>query len=254
MAGQCRTRRGRLPCAATHLRVDPSSGASPATATSHTKRAVISTSHASSHPHESRSLAVGLVLLAALSACAAPSPSPSASASTPASASPTATTPATASPTATAEPPLSLAIPAAVDGRALSFSVSAAVPASGTGRVTVKVTSLATTRVKEIVLRWPSPLDQVVFLSPFLPSGSRLGNALVQPWTKWVVGPGEQGEPAGTTSLGWGPLLPKATLTITLFATRRAPGPVSFDLQFLAGEAILTTVSGQPAETRVAIP
>lgn len=161
---------------------------------------------------------------------------------------------ASASPSPTPEPPLSLATPTTSDARQIRFTVTPAVPASGTGRVTVAVTSLATTRVKELVLRWPSQLDQIVFMSPFQPSAGRLGDALVQPWTKWVVGPGEQGEPAGTTSLGWGPLLPKATLTITLVATRRAPGPVSFDLQFLAGEAILTAQAGGPAETRVTIP
>jgi hypothetical protein len=147
-----------------------------------------------------------------------------------------------------------LALPAKSDSRRVRFTLSSSVPASGTGRFTVKVTSLTATLVKEIVLRWPSGLDRIVFLAPFQASSSRLGTALVQPWTKWVVGPGEQGEPAGTTSLGWGPLLPKDTLTIALFATRRAPGPVSFDLQLLAGEAILTAESGAPAETRVTIP
>ena len=205
--------------------------------------------------HTSRALATALALLAVLSACASPSPSPSATVAASLSPIPSASSAgATATPGATAEPPLSLAIPATVDARTLRVNVTTAVPASGTGRVTITVTSLTSTRVKEIVLRWPSPLDGIVFLSPFQPSSGRLGNALVQPWTKWVVGPGEQGEPAGTTSLGWGPLLPKATLTITLVATRRAPGPVSFDLQFLAGEAILTTASGAPAETRVTIP
>ena len=65
---------------------------------------------------------------------------------------------------------------------------------------------------------------------------------------------GERGEPAGTTSLGWGPLLPRATLTIPLLVTRNAPGPVAFDLQVLAGEAILTLEAGDPAELRVQVP
>ena len=69
-----------------------------------------------------------------------------------------------------------------------------------------------------------------------------------------MIGPGEQGEPAGTTSLGWGPLNPGATLTISLVATRRISGPVAFDLQLLSGEALLTTEAGAPAETRVSIP
>jgi hypothetical protein len=215
----------------------------------------ISAPRLSRHPPARRLTTVPL-LLAVLAGCAAPSPSPSGGASQIPTPSPTAspTLGPTASPTPTPEPPLSLALPTGTDARRIRFSVTSAVPDSGTGRFTVKVTSLATTRIKEVVLRWPSPLDQIVFLSPFQPSSSRLGTALVQPWTKWVVGPGEMGEPAGTTSLGWGPLLPKATLTISLFATRKKPGPISFDLQFLAGEAVLTAGSGGPAETRVTIP
>jgi hypothetical protein len=108
--------------------------------------------------------------------------------------------------------------------------------------------------VAELVLRWPTDLDQALFLAPFTPSPSRLTNALVQPWTSWVIGPGEMGQPAGTTSLGWGPLLPGATLTIPLVVTRRATGPVAFDLQLLAGEALLTDEGGGPAETRVLVP
>ena len=44
-------------------------------------------------------------------------------------------------------------------------------------------------------------------LAPFEPSDDRIrdgGPPLVQEWTKWVIGPGERGEPAGTTS-GSGP-------------------------------------------------
>ena len=177
-------------------------------------------------------------------ATATPQPSPSA----PASIGPPAT------PTATPEPPLSLDLPAARDARRVRVSIQPTVPAIGVGHLTIRVTSLATTRVSELVLRWPTQLNGIVFLSPFQPSSSRLTDALIQPWTKWVIGPGEQGEPAGTTSLGWGPLDPGATLTIPLIATRRASGPVAFDLQLLAGEALLTTEAGAPAETRVSIP
>ena len=49
-----------------------------------------------------------------------------------------------------------------------------------------------------------------LFLAPFEPSDDRIregGPPLVQEWTKWVVGPGERGEPEGTTSLGYGPIL-----------------------------------------------
>ena len=178
------------------------------------------------------------------SVSATPSPSPSA----PASIGPSAT------PTATPEPPLSLALPAARDARRIRVTIQPTIPASGVGHLTVRVTSLATTRITELVLRWPTPLNGIVYLSPFQPSPSRLTDALIQPWTKWVIGPGEQGEPAGTISIGWGPLDSGATLTISLIATRRASGPVAFDLQFLAGAALLTTEAGAPAETRVSIP
>lgn len=193
-----------------------------------------------------------LVLLAA--GCAAPSatPTPTISPTPSVSASPTIGSTPTATPTL--EPPLSLALPGTRDARRIRVSIQPTVPATGVGHLTVRVTSLATTRVSELVLRWPTPLNAIVFLAPFQPSPSRLTDALIQPWTKWVIGPGEQGEPAGTTSLGWGPLDPGATLTIGLIATRRARGPVAFDLQFLAGEALLTTEAGAPAETRVSIP
>ena len=46
--------------------------------------------------------------------------------------------------------------------------------------------------------------------------------------------------PPGTVSLGWGPLLPEATLTIPVGVVRRADGPVAFDLQILSDNAILT--------------
>ena len=199
-------------------------------------------------------VALACVLLLAAAGCAGPSatqtpvntPSPSVSVSP--------TTGPSASPTATPEPPLSLALPRTRDARRIRVTIQPTVPATGVGHVTVKVTSLATTRVTELVLRWPTPLNGIVFLAPFQPSPSRLTDALIQPWTKWVIGPGEQGEPAGTTSLGWGPLDPGATLTIGLIATRRERGPVAFDLQFLSGEALLTTEAGAPAETRVSIP
>ena len=197
-------------------------------------------------------LAVGLILVA----CVGPSTSetPRASATPTPLATPSVTVGVSASPTATATPPLSLSLPAALDRRRIRVSVRPTIPASGTGHLTIKVMNLASTRVSELVLRWPTPLDRIVFLAPFQPSPGRLTDALIQPWTKWVIGPGEQGEPAGTTSLGWGPLDPGATLNISLIATRRARGPVAFDLQLLAGEALLTTDAGAPAETRVSIP
>ena len=180
--------------------------------------------------------------------------SPRASATPTPSATPSVTVGVSASPTATAEPPLSLALPTARDTRRIRVTVRPTVPASGTGHLTIKVMNLGSTRIGELVLRWPTPLDRIVFLAPFQPSPGRLTDALIQPWTKWVIGPGEQGEPSGTTSLGWGPLDPGATLNISLIATRRARGPVAFDLQLLAGEALLITEAGAPAETRVSIP
>jgi hypothetical protein len=125
------------------------------------------------------------------------------------------------------------------------------------GVLIVTVTSAADERIDELVLRWPTELDQALFLAPFTPSDERIrdgGPPLVQQWTKWVIGPGEQGEPAGTTSLGYGPLLAGATLEMPLVVTRRAPGPVAFDLQVLAGNDLLTLADGSPAELRVEVP
>jgi len=68
-----------------------------------------------------------------------------------------------------------------------------------------------------------------------------------------VDGPGESGEPAGTTSLGWGPLLVGGTLTIPILATRVAPGPVAFDFQILNGEKVLQS-NGDPAWFEVDVP
>jgi hypothetical protein len=201
-------------------------------------------------------------LAAVLVACEAmPSPSPSPTVSpqpTPtatADASPIPT--ATGSPTPTPEPPLSLDLPDERDERQLRVGVQPGVPADGDGRIEVSVTNLSGERVGELVLRWPTQLADAIFLAPFEPTPARIavgGPPLIQPWTKWVIGPGERGEPAGTTSLGWGPLDPGATLTIPLIATRRAAGPVEFDLQLLAGEGLLTLEGGEPAELRVAVP
>ncbi len=162
-----------------------------------------------------------------------------------------------ATPEATPEPALSLAIPATTDPRQVSVSVTTEVAADGGGQITVTVTSAADAMVDELVLRWPTELLQTLFLAPRVPDPDLIregGGNLVVPWTKWVIGPGEQGEPDGTTSLGYGPLDAGATLTIPLYVTRLAPGPTSFDLQLLAGESILTLSDGQPAELRVEVP
>jgi hypothetical protein len=213
-----------------------------------------------------------LVLIAAVAAaCTAdPSPSPSAGAAsaTPAATatgvatrepSPSATAAATveATPAPTSAPSLSLELPDGADSRVVAVEVSPQVPADGDGRLVVTVTSAADERIDELVLRWPTELDETLFLAPFTPSPDRIvegGNPLVQPWTKWVIGPGEQDEPEGTTSVGWGPLLPGATLEIPLIATRVGDGPVEFDLQVLAGNDILALDGGKPAVLRVEVP
>jgi hypothetical protein len=201
----------------------------------------------------------GRLVLAALAllvgGCAAPtaSPTPTAQATPSPTATPAASI-ATPSPSPTPAPPLSLALPPYRDMRRVQVSVNPQVADNGNGTITVTVKSLATEMIPELVLRWPTDLDQTLYLAPFRPSRSRLGTALIQPWTKWVVGPGESGEPAGTTSLGYGPLLAGATLSIPLYVTREAPGPVAFDLQVLAGGSLLTSDSGGPAWTRVTVP
>jgi hypothetical protein len=204
--------------------------------------------------------ALALILAGALAACAAPSPSPPATAP-PATSPATPATPAssdvTPAPTPTPEPPLSLAPPNETDERTVTFSATPQVAVDGDGTLVVVVTNESGERIDELVLRWPTALDASLLLAPFARDPGRIvdgGPPLVQPWSKWVVGPGERGEPAGTTSLGWGPLDPGATLEIPIVVTRRAPGPVSFDLQVLAGNAILGTSGGDPAQTRVTIP
>jgi hypothetical protein len=210
------------------------------------------------------SRAAGLLLPAILvSGClVGPSPTPSASPTLSPSLGATASPPASGSsqssqPSATPEPPLSLPIPGRHDARKIGVRVDREVAADGGGEIVVTVTNRSDRRVKELVLRWPTDLRETLFLAPFRPSQQRIaefGPPLLQDWTKWVEGPGESGEPAGTTSLGWGPLLPGGTLTIPILVTRNARGEVSFDLQVLAGEAILTFDDGSRAELRVTVP
>jgi hypothetical protein len=180
-----------------------------------------------------------------------PEPSPSVAASAPASAAPSRT------PLPTPEP-YSLANPSAFDPRRVRVTVAPNLATDASGTILVTVTNLDATMIPELVLRWSTELDAHLFLAPFVPSNDRICNGcppLVQPWTKWVVGPGARGEPAGTTSLGWGPLLPSpASLQIPVVANRRMNGPVSFDLQVLAGEALLTLEDSSPAWFRVSVP
>ncbi len=202
----------------------------------------------------------GLPLLVLVAACTTtPSATPIATPVPTAGPSHTARPTATATPpaTATPEPPLSLALPADRDERIVRVAVTPKVPADANGTITVEVTNLSNGRIDELVLRWNTDLRDTLFLAPFKPAGARIaegGPALYQDWTKWVEGPGESGEPAGTTSLGWGPLDAGVTLTIPIVVTRMAPGPVAFDLQVLAGEAILMLEDGFPAALRVDVP
>ena len=170
---------------------------------------------------------------------------------------PTASAPASvpATPTATPEPELSLEPPEVRDPRVVSVTITSEVGDEG-GEIIVSVTSAAELRIDDLVVRWPEGLGETLFLAPFVPSDDRIregGDPLVQPWTKWVVGPGEHGEPAGTISLGYGPLFPGATLDVRLFVDRLAPGPVAFDLHVLAGNDLLSLADGDPAAFRVEI-
>lgn len=213
-----------------------------------------------------RRAAPALLVLTLLSACvveptpggsASAQPTPTAVASEPAASAPASDGPPSATaapPTSTPEASLSLDLPEGSDARIISVQVDPEVPAGADGRIVVTVTSAADTRIDELVLRWPAELNDTLFLAPFAPSDDRIrdgGRPLEQPWTKWVIGPGERGEPAGTISLGWGPLLAGATLTIPILVTRLAPGPVAFDLQVLAGNDLLTLDGGEPAELRI---
>ena len=206
-------------------------------------------------------LAAALVLVAV--ACTAdPSPTPTPSDRPTPTATPTTapssseSLPPSASPSATPEPALSLDLPEATDPRIITVAVTPSIGAEG-GTLTVVVTSAASERIDELVMRWPADLEATMRLAPFAPSEARYDDSappLDQEWTKWVIGPGEQGEPAGTISLGWGPLLPGATLNIPLFVTRAAAGPVAFDFQLLAGNDLLTLDGGAPAELRIEVP
>ncbi|MEP6807867.1 MAG: hypothetical protein ABI978_04640 [Chloroflexota bacterium] len=194
------------------------------------------------------------LIASALAACVA-SPSPSPQTPSP-SASPSALPTATPEPTATPIPHLTLPAPAATSQTTITFSVTVELKAGESGRLVVVVSNLTKTMVPELVLRWPTAVRDTIVLAPFEPSQQRIregGDPLVQDWTKWVEGPGEQGEPAGTTSLGWGPLLPDGTLTIPVLATRVAPGPLVFALQILDGEAVLTS-GHAPAIEQVNVP
>jgi hypothetical protein len=198
-------------------------------------------------------------LLLALAGClATPSASPTAVPSTTPTSTAIPSVSVSGSPGPTPEPPLSLPLPdRRQDPRTVTVRVRPDLTAAGDGEITVIVENGTDRRVHELVLRWPTQLRDTLFLAPFKPSEQRtreFGPPLHQDWTSWVDGPGERGEPAGTTSLGWGPLLPNATLTIPIQVTRRADGNVAFDLQVLADERVLTLADGSPAALRVSVP
>ena len=211
----------------------------------------------------SNALPIAVLIVILATACtldSTPSPTssvtPGSTATEPATPTIAPTASASSSPSPSPEPALSLALPPISDPRIVTADVSANVGAEG-GTVTVTVSSTATDLIDEIVLRWPAELEETLRLAPFTPSDERIrdgGPPLRQEWTKWVIGPGERGEPAGTISVGWGPLLPGATLEIPLVATRVGPGPVAFDLQVLAANDLLTFDGGLPAEIRVEVP
>lgn len=209
-------------------------------------------------PPSAAAAGLSLLLLAACALTLSPSATPSAQPTATVLASPSAapTGGGTSEPTTTPEPALSLDLPAESDERVITVDVTPRVGDAG-GEIIVSVTSQASERIDELVLRWPTALGTSLFLAPFVPTDDRIrdgGPPLVQNWTKWVIGPGEEGEPAGTISLGYGPLMPGATLRIPLNVTRRAEGGVAFDLQLLAGGALLNLRGGEPAELRVQVP
>jgi len=199
------------------------------------------------------SLSAGVLL----TACnvLAPTPTPTPTGSTTPTATATASPTATSSPTATPEPPNGLDLPATSDSRRVRVAVAPALDGDA-GRILVTVTNLSDTRIGQIVLRWSTGVSDTLFLAPFVPGPERVEEfgpplTVSTHWTKWVEGPGEEGEPAGTISLGYGPMDPGMTLEMPLYVTRRAAGPVDFDLQVLDGEALLTLESGEPGELRV---
>ena len=204
------------------------------------------------------------VLALGVAACTAePSATPSPSATVAPTATPTVPPTSTAteepeSSTPTPEPALSLDLPDSTDPRVITATVTPDIGAEG-GTLTVVVANMADERIDEIVMRWSAELESVLRLAPFAPSDGRINDtapplSAQQAWTKWVIGPGEQGEPDGTISIGWGPLLSGASLTIPLVVTRLADGPVGFDFQFLSGNDLLNLEGGEPAELRIEVP
>jgi len=208
-----------------------------------------------------RRAASGLLVVLLAAGCVfgpTESAAPSALASpTAPSTAPSATASASPEPTPEPTPAFALPLPETSDPRAVEVTVEPTVD-EASGELLVTVTNTADERIDEIVLRWATDLDEVLFLAPFEPSDDRIregGPPLVQEWTKWVIGPGERGEPGGTTSLGYGPILAGTTLAIPILAQRHDPGPIEFDLQVLSGNDLLQLADGGGAAVvRVEIP
>lgn len=214
-------------------------------------------------------LAPALLALLLVAACGEAEPTATPSPSTPVATATPAATATAAAPTPTPSPtpePFALELPEEESAATIEFSVEASIPAEGAGQILVTVTNTSDELIDEIVLRWPTSINETVFLAPFEPGPDRMVNPLAVPWTRWVEGPGTRGEPVGTTSLGWGPIDPGQTLEIEIVATRRAEGGLEFDLQFLEGQrdydyqenepemmAVLLLDDGEPAVTRVTI-
>jgi hypothetical protein len=204
-----------------------------------------------------------LVAAFALSACGleatttpgAPSPTPGTSAAGPSSSASTGAG-ASVEPSPGGAARLQLPAPAGSDPTPITYSIRVQVKAGASGQLVLVVHNDGDKIVEELVLRWPTAVRDTIFLAPFTPSQQRIregGDPLVQDWTSWVDGPGEDGEPAGTTSLGWGPLLVGGTLTIPILATRVAPGPIAFDMQILSGQKLLSS-AGTAAWFTVSVP
>jgi hypothetical protein len=222
--------------------------------------AVLSVAHPIPRPYPTWPLRLAVLASALmLVACSLETSSPEGSAS-PSSAGASPSESAQASATLEPSPSqgggLTLPDPKGTDPNPISTTVAVEIAAGQSGRLVIVVKNLGQEQVQELVLRWPTAVRDTIFLAPFEPSAQRIregGDPLVQDWTRWVDGPGEHGEPAGTTTLGWGPLLVGGTLTIPVLATRVAPGPITFDLQVLSGENILQ-IGGEPAFLKVTVP
>ena len=101
-----------------------------------------------------------------------------------------------------------------------------------------------TNRIDELVLRWPTELGADASARPVRARREERirdgGPPLVQEWTKWVVGAGRAGRAGGHDLARLGPAAAAARRSRSRSSSLRvADGPVAFDLQLLADNAIL---------------